>query len=58
MFFNIFYMFGGSGTLIVALAFSSSKTAQILQGLVYLDESSAKIVLYGASISVGMYVSF
>ena len=51
-------MFGGSGSLIVALAFSSSKTAQTLQGLVHLDESSAKIVLYGASISVGMYVSF
>ena len=50
-------MFGGSGSLIVALAFATPKTAKNLQGLVHLDESSSKIVLYGASISIGMYVS-
>ena len=51
-------MFGGSGSMIVALAFSSSKTADTLRKLVNLDESSSKIVLYGASISIGMYVSY
>jgi hypothetical protein len=50
-------MFGGSGSLIVALLFSSPKTADTLQGLVHLDQSSIKTVLYGVSISVGMYVS-
>ncbi len=57
MFFNVFYMFGGSGTLIVALLFHSSKTADKLQGLVHVDQSSINTVLYGVSISVGMYVS-
>lgn len=50
-------MFGGSGTLIIALAFSLKNTAKQLQGLVHLDEESAKIVLYGGSLAVGMYVS-
>ena len=57
MFFNVFYMFGGSGSLIVALLFYTPKTADTLQGLVHLDQPSIKIVLYGVSLSVGMYVS-
>ena len=57
MFFNIFYMFGGSGSLIITLAFSSPKTSQFLQGLVHLDRSASMLALYGVSISVGTYVS-
>ena len=57
MFFNVFYMFGGSGSLIVALLFYTPKTADTLQGLVHLDHPSIKIVLCGVSLSVGMYVS-
>ena len=50
-------MFGGSGTLLISMAFSMGKSAETLRGTVHLDEASSRIVFYGASIAVGLYVS-
>lgn len=57
MFFNVIFMFGGSGTQLVAMAFSFGKSAETLRSSVHLDQTLSRIVLYGTSLSVGMYVS-
>ena len=59
MFFNVFFMFGGSGTLLVAMAFSVGEKADELRNSVLrFDETLLRIVLCGTSVSVGMYVSW
>lgn len=58
MFFNVLFMFGGSGTLLIAMAFSVGKSAETLRSTVHMDETSSRTVLYGTSISIGMYVSY
>ena len=50
-------MFGGSGTLLISMAFSMGKSAETLRNSVHLDEASSRIVFYGASIAIGLYVS-
>ena len=58
MFFNVFFMIGGSGTQLVAMAFSYGKNTDYLRDIVHFDQTSSRIVLYGTSLSVGMYVSW
>ena len=60
MFLNGFYLFAGCGTMVLALIFVADESiANLLHSVAKLplDERIAKMILSGASIAVGFYVS-